>query len=887
MTKDWVDDMSDDVWGDKKTGTATVKPIGTDVQKNEATTPSGHYETGMRAISDLATGKSPIYKSLENRTMQDYGGGAMAAIGASKQEAAQAGLGKESIGSVTRRVTRDLEGERSKLLGDIAARKQAIAAPAATQLVSGAMQGRQQELAEKQQEFTEGMTERQQTFAEKQYSDIEKQNEWNRMLQYYDPSTPEGLRSLQSAYTSLFGGRAPDLNQLTEQREYARQKQQQDVQMGEIGITQQEQATKDQRYSSMMSRVAGGTSIDRINEEFGENFTQEDYDQMWQSTDQYFRSRGLDMSEASLYGYTDENGNHVMGGLEIAAGRFGLEGETLEEHKKEMWGWTDDDGVYHEGRYDFLSEQDKRAADAMYGYDVVVDGETQHIMGTLELQNDAADIQRQGLDITRAQTMGYLSDDGWVKGSIQIAAEKAGLEVSSLYGYTYNSETGEIVTDPAEISRLGDRAVRVDGALILAGKKFGLAEDTIDMQRQEMFGYTDDDGNYIRGRIELLNDSDVREARQLWGWEETLADGTTVTHRGTLDMMADELLIKKQGMTLDEARLFGYEKDGEHISGSIEIASRQMDIITADNEKMESNEAGVQLSSHLAKMANLPGYDWRTDEQAEGYLQDYWEAVGKEGVFDEDWADRQFQASTITESDAAINQVLSSDWYKTMEEENPERAERVRRVINVAAYLNVTQGLTPTFDDEGQITGLVDSENNTVWSEAEPTEEGPERQPGEIYTDDTGRVFRVGAGGKETEIVFDIETDDIWGVRADSVVSLGEENNPYYNEIMQSRVKEILDGTFDGNKIIDEKTYEEALSAADEWVPDSSYQEGSARSTFKNAPAVGSIIRYDGVLYRVTTEPTNTTYNNQHIRLMDLKTGTEMVFGSAGEGFTN
>jgi hypothetical protein len=712
MAKSWMDDIPDDVWGgDAKPATTAIGTGMVTAPKSSSTSvgmgnPKTYYDQGMRAIGEMAAGTSPIFQNLENRAGQQFGGAAMATMGAAKQEGAQAGLTQEGIGSVAQTTARNLSGERSKMMGEIASQKQSLANTAATQLVSGGLSGMGQQLAE-----------RQQTQAEKATAEAQKQTDWERMLTTYDPSTPEGLKSLQTAYTSMFGGVAPDLNTMTEQRNYARTKQQQDVQMGGIGVTQAEQTTLDQQQGSIMSRIASGYSVDRINKELGTDLTPEEYAQMRQNTDTYFTSKGIDMQEATLYGYTDENGNRIAGSLEISAGQFDLQGKTFEEQKKEMWGWTDEDGVKHAGRYDLLSDENKRAADAAYGYDTTdALGNKVHVMGTLELANSADAINRQGLNLTEAQIKGYVDTKTgqWVKGSVQIAAERAGQEVSSLYGYYYDQETGEVISDPSEISRRSTELQHVDGALSLSAKSFGLNEKTVELQRRELEGYTDETtGEVVKGRMGILNAEDQRAAQQLYGY----TDETTGKHiAGSLEIMGDELAIKKQGLTLDEAQLFGYEKDGKHVSGSLEIEADKLDIIRDEAQRQQDSEAGTALANYFGTMKNVAGWNPKTDKQADKLLQAYWEASGNTGMYDTSWADNQYAATTISQTDAALAGLEKEKWYQELVISDPKQAKQIKQVAELAAMLSVTQGAVPVYGEKGNIIGLNDSQGNQIWT---------------------------------------------------------------------------------------------------------------------------------------------------------------------------
>lgn len=738
MAKSWYETVPKDVWGDEPqqdvqaTGMA---PTQTKTATLGIGSPQSYYSQGMESLTGLANGTAPIYKSTENRLSQQFGGAALAATGAAKQGAAQAGLSTEGIGSVEQTTLKNLEGERSKLMGDIASQKQAGVSSAANSLVSGGISGMSQQLAERQQGFNE-----------QTYQDTKKQSDWNRMLEYYDPSTTDGLAALQSAYTQMFGGTAPDMNVLKEQREYNRTKQQQDVAIGSASVAQAEQQVRDTNLASTMNLVTAGYSVDRINEILGTNYTADEYAKMRENTSTYFQSKGIDMQEATLYGYDLPDGTHIQGSLEIAAGQFDLQGKTYEDQRNELYGYTDANGNVITGKYESLSNSEKRAADAMYGYEAkdsegntIVDdkGNPVRIKGTLELQNSADQIAQQGMTLNEAQVKGYVDENGiFQKGSVQIAAEAAGINVSSAYGYSYNTVTGQVVTDPTEIQKLKaeGKLETVDGAIALAGKQFGLQEGSLDLQYQQLFG-TDREGNVIKdangdpvkGTMYYMNSEDQRAAYQLYGGMAVDAEGNPILGEdgkqlrvaGTLEIMQDEQLLKERGMSVEEAAVFGYDKkvDGKdvHVYGSLEIESEKLDIIRQEAENQKNSEAGVALSSYFGSMKNVTGWNYQNDPQAQKLLQDYWESTGNTGAYDKGWAQNQLVATTISESDAALANLENEQWYKDMVKSDPKMAEQVKTVASLAAMLSVTQGVIPTYNETGDVVGLTDSEGNKIW----------------------------------------------------------------------------------------------------------------------------------------------------------------------------
>ena len=945
-----MEDLPTDVWGgEKKSSGATGIDMPTTTTASKPVTtgmgdPKSYYQQGMQAIGDMATGNSPIYKNIENRATQGFGGQAIAAMGAAKQGASQTGYTPEGIGSIERSTATALEGQRSKMLGEVANQKQQLATTAANQLVIGGLSGMGEVRAERAQTFTEG-----------QYADTKKQSDWERLLQTYDPSTPEGLKSLQTGYTSLFGGEAPDLNAITDQRNYLKTKQQQDIALGGIGVESAGQGLKDQQQASIMSRIASGYSVERINQELGTDLTPEEYAQMRTNTDTYFTSKGIEMNEASLYGYTynsdtgevvtdpdeiaalGDKAVRITGSLGLAKDQFDLTKETFAEQKKELWGWdeVDKEGnkilgkdgkpIHHAGKYDMLTDENKRAADSMYGYDVkdangniITDkeGNPIHVRGTLELANSADLINAQGMNLQEAQIKGCLIKDDqgnevWSKGSIQIAAEKAGLEVSSLYGYAYNKNTGEIVTNPTERSRLKAAGLleEVDGALVLAGKRFGIEKGTYEMQYAEMFGKNVDgtqiinpDGTPASGRIQIMNSENQRAAYQLYGGPAVDVNGDPILDDngnqmkipGTLEIMRDELAIKKQGMTIEEAQFFGYDRvdedgnkilgeDGKpiHIDGNLEIENRKMDILEEEYQTQLDNEKGKKLADYFATMSVTAGYDWKSDDQASQFLQDYWETIpGNEGTtVDEDWAQRQYSATTISQSDAALTKLEGEQWYKDLVKSDPETAEQVKTVAKMAAYLSVTQGATPVYDTDGTVIGLKDSEGNIFYSIGTSSTVEQERTAGELYVAN-GKIFKAGTNNGSVQVDM---PEDVWSADANDIISLGQKNNPYYNDIIKTRADQIISGVKPINtKISDEALLEEIEKRSVDFEPQTGTTtekkgaQSSKKGIIKNAPEIDSVIKYNGNIYIVKSAPVMMSDMTQHFQIYDISTGKLM-----------
>jgi len=232
-------------------------------------------------------------------------------------------------------------------------------------------------------------------------------------------------------------------------------------------------------------------------------------------------AQGLSIESARTYGFTDSNGQHVAGSIEVAAQSLGLQEKTLEAQQRELWGWDDGYG-HHAGKYDLLSAEDKRSADQLYGYR---DPRGNHVRGTLENDSLIADLKSR---------------------ETQVA-------VDTYYGYV-DPTTGKKVMGSGEI----------------AAKAFGLQSTQIDMQRNELYGMADPKtGEWIPGKMELLSNDDKRAIDQLYGYTDAI---TGLHVMGTLELQADKNAIDRAGLTLEQARVQGYTDDkGVYHPGELQL----------------------------------------------------------------------------------------------------------------------------------------------------------------------------------------------------------------------------------------------------------------------------------------------------------------------------
>jgi hypothetical protein len=304
-------------------------------------------------------------------------------------------------------------------------------------------------------------------------------------------------------------------------------------------------------------------------------------------------ARGIDIDEAGLKGYTDPiTGMHVKGSLELAADEFGLKSLSFEDQRKELFGYTDENGKYIPGKMQNASAEQMRAADQLYGYKGP-DGKW--VAGSLQIQNDLKDIQKQGLNIESAAAFGYEKDGVHIKGSIEANADRLGIAIDEnqmnkdkLYGYT-DPTTGKKIMGTAEI----------------AAGQFGLQSKTVEDQQKELFGWTDLNGMFHPGKMDALSADMQNQAASLYGTTITRPDGTTEYIPGSLELQRDETKIRQQGLTLDRAALLGYTDPdtGKVYKGRLEVDAERLGL---DTQSLK-NETTALLGGYNSKGEYVTG----------------------------------------------------------------------------------------------------------------------------------------------------------------------------------------------------------------------------------------------------------------------------------------
>ncbi|MBN1294361.1 MAG: hypothetical protein JXB48_21170 [Candidatus Latescibacteria bacterium] len=240
----------------------------------------------------------------------------------------------------------------------------------------------------------------------------------------------------------------------------------------------------------------------------------------------YLTQQGINLQSAGLYGYNRQDGTHVYGTAELSAMKFGLESKDLENQTVELFGGMVDsngDGVPDKqifGKYDLLSAADKREADTLYGYDVTdtAGNVVGRVSGTLQLQNDRSDIERQGLELDKAKVFGYWKDtngdgaaDTYVDGELDLALKNYGLDIEQIgidkdtaYGYVQTDENGNPIIDP------DGKPVRIKGTMEIQVEKLGVEKLLANLQERQI--NTDEIEqvyNYINDQVAIGNASPV------------------------------------------------------------------------------------------------------------------------------------------------------------------------------------------------------------------------------------------------------------------------------------------------------------------------------------------------------------------------------------------
>jgi hypothetical protein len=155
----------------------------------------------------------------------------------------------------------------------------------------------------------------------------------------------------------------------------------------------------------------------------------------------------------------------------------------------------------------------------------------------------------------------------------------------------------------------------VPGSLQIAQQRFGLDTASLDLQKDE-----------ISQKYSLLNAEDKRAADSFYGYDTTDPNGSFIHVIGSAELSMNTAELQKQGLTLQEAQLKGYNNpDGTHVMGNLETAAAQLGL-QAKTVQAQSDEAYANISNMTAdqqnKVKTLYGYtDPTTGKHIAGSLE--------------------------------------------------------------------------------------------------------------------------------------------------------------------------------------------------------------------------------------------------------------------------
>jgi hypothetical protein len=134
---------------------------------------------------------------------------------------------------------------------------------------------------------------------------------------------------------------------------------------------------------------------------------------------------------------------------------------------------------------------------------------------------------------------------------------------------------------------------------------FSPSKKTIELATNELLGYTDPvTGQKVAGKIDLLNSQDRREAEALYGY----TDPTTGKHvMGELEIQADRNSIERAGLSIEEAKTYGYtDESGKYHPGALDL---------------ERERVGIEQSNYeMQRLQLFGGIDIATGKMVEGTL---------------------------------------------------------------------------------------------------------------------------------------------------------------------------------------------------------------------------------------------------------------------------
>jgi hypothetical protein len=288
-----------------------------------------------------------------------------------------------------------------------------------------------------------------------------------------------------------------------------------------------------------------------------------------------------------------------------------------------------------------------------------------------------------------------------------------------------------------------------------------------------------------------------------------------------------------------------------------------------DFSELVSMENSDRFSSGLSQMASYVTSGADFDEVLTAMQKDG--TLDKMGM-DETQAAQLYNAMRINSIDAQWDEYSNSDFFKGLSaDEQTEASEFFKaktlgnldydtlheyEIYNPDGSLNMTVfaktsleadkkaaalGADYTVKDTGKVkfqmasTLTSESATTTKTPTASTEGQGSDKPIGTRYIED-GRVYQVGAGQEIKELKVNPSTEQ-WTKTADDILALGEEGNPYYKSIVESRAKDIVEGIHSVDIITDKNVYDKVAEGMDNWDYTGTIKEGT-------------IFKVNGQLYR-------------------------------------
>jgi hypothetical protein len=226
-----------------------------------ASAEDGYRTQGMQGLSDIAAGKSPVAAAINNKAVQDFG----TMSSSNNQKAAMSAAGNPNLttgakNALSSTLARDSNSSAATLQGNLAIDNMNRADQATGALASQSLAGQQFQYSK--------------ASGNRAYVDSANENEYAKLLNVGD------YEGAASKYETMYGTK-PDMTQMLKD-----QKSHNDFNDTNLSILKN--TLGDARFKSIEERINAGSSVDDINNEFGQGtIDQKQFDSIFKNTDNF------------------------------------------------------------------------------------------------------------------------------------------------------------------------------------------------------------------------------------------------------------------------------------------------------------------------------------------------------------------------------------------------------------------------------------------------------------------------------------------------------------------------------------------------------------------------------------------------------------------------